>query len=69
MKNQLCIRLLRALVIIVPAATLWGGPIAYNFQTLNNSGDLAFNQLLGINEPGVIAGYFGDGVTLPNQGS
>jgi hypothetical protein len=47
---------------------LGAAPVLYNFQTLNNSGDPAFNQLLGINEPGVIVGYFGDGVTLPNKG-
>jgi hypothetical protein len=41
---------------------------AYNFQTLNNPGDPAFNQLLGINTAGTIAGYFGDGNVLPNKG-
>lgn len=41
---------------------------SYNFQTINNSGDPNFNQLLGINNEGVIAGYFGDGTTVPNNG-
>ena len=41
---------------------------AYTFQTLNNSADPAFNQLLGINNSGVIAGYDGDGNALPNKG-
>ncbi len=41
---------------------------SYVFQTLDNAGDPAFNQLLGINNSGTIAGYFGDGVVLPNQG-
>ncbi|MGD1071557.1 MAG: TIGR03118 family protein [Bryobacteraceae bacterium] len=48
-----------------------GAPVpgaVYTFQTLNNSGDAAFNQLLGINNAGVIAGYFGDGTVQPNQG-
>jgi hypothetical protein len=40
----------------------------FNFQTLNNAGDPFFNQLLGINNAGTIAGYFGDGNILPNKG-
>jgi len=40
----------------------------YIFQTHNNAGDPAFNQLLGINNAGTIGGYFGDGVMLPNKG-
>jgi hypothetical protein len=41
----------------------------YSFQTLNNSGDLTFNQLLGINDEGLIAGYFGSGAAgHPNKG-
>ncbi len=39
-----------------------------NFQTLNNAGDPFFNQLLGINNAGTIAGYFGDGTVQVNQG-
>jgi probable HAF family extracellular repeat protein len=39
------------------------------FQTLDNPADLTFNQLLGINTKGVIAGYFGSGATgHPNKG-
>jgi len=41
---------------------------AYTFQTLDNPGDPAFNQLLGINNGGTIAGYFGDGMAQPNKG-
>ena len=44
---------------------------SYTFQTLNNSADLTFNQLLGINDSGVIAGYYGSGTpptTHPNKG-
>ncbi|HEX4168226.1 MAG TPA: PEP-CTERM sorting domain-containing protein [Bryobacteraceae bacterium] len=41
---------------------------AYNFQTINNNGDPNFNQLLGINSSGTIAGYFGDSVVVPNNG-
>jgi hypothetical protein len=41
----------------------------YSFQTLNNNSDLTFNQLLGINDDGVIAGYFGSGAAgHPNKG-
>jgi hypothetical protein len=42
---------------------------SYHFQTLDNHRDLAFNQLLGINNEGVIAGYFGSGAQgQPNKG-
>ncbi len=34
---------------------------AYNFRTLDDAKDLTFNQLLGINTKGLIAGYFGSG--------
>src|SRR6202453_3873791 len=46
------------------------GPSAsYHFQTLNNGTDLTFNQLLGINDDDVIAGYFGSGAARhPNKG-
>jgi hypothetical protein len=41
----------------------------YRYTTLNNNGDSTFNQLLGINNSGVIAGYFGSGAQgHPNQG-
>ncbi len=41
----------------------------YHFTTLNDVGDTTFNQLLGINNSGVIAGYFGSGAQgHPNQG-
>lgn len=41
----------------------------YSFTTLNNKKDLTFNQLLGINSAGVIAGYFGSGMAgHPNKG-
>jgi hypothetical protein len=43
----------------------------YSFTTLDDPADLTFNQLLGINDFGVIAGYFGSGspaATHPNKG-
>lgn len=43
--------------------------ITYSFKTLNNAADPTFNQLLGINNHNVIAGYFGSGATgHPNKG-
>jgi probable HAF family extracellular repeat protein len=41
----------------------------YSFTTLNSSNDPTFNQLLGINDQQVIAGYFGSGASgAPNKG-
>jgi hypothetical protein len=45
--------------------------VQYSFQTINNNRDNTFNQLLGINTRGKIAGYFGNGdvgAGHPNQG-
>jgi len=43
--------------------------MSYHFQTLNNTADPTFNQLLGINNDDVIAGYFGSGAQgHPNKG-
>jgi hypothetical protein len=42
---------------------------AYQFTTLDNAQDVTFNQLLGINNEGTIAGYFGSGAAgHPNKG-
>jgi Cu/Zn superoxide dismutase len=44
-------------------------PAAYTFSTLDNANDPTFNQLLGINDNGHIAGYFGSGAAgHPNKG-
>ena len=40
----------------------------FSFQTINNPGDPAFTQLLGINNSSTIAGYYGDGTIVPNSG-
>src|ERR1700722_20632128 len=41
----------------------------WSFSKLNNSNDPTFNQLLGINNRGQIAGYFGSGAAgHPNKG-
>ena len=43
--------------------------VSYSFRTLNNHHDNTFNQLLGINNEGLIAGYFGSGAKgHPNKG-
>ncbi len=51
------------------AATVGSHGTSYRFQTIDNPRDLTFNQLLGINDEGVIAGYFGSGAQgHPNKG-
>jgi hypothetical protein len=45
----------------------------FTFQTINDPADNAlqtptFNQLLGVNNAGVVAGYFGDGAVVANNG-
>jgi hypothetical protein len=43
--------------------------MSYHFQTLDDSADRTFNQLLGINDDDVIAGYYGSGAHgHPNKG-
>ncbi|MBV8884123.1 MAG: PEP-CTERM sorting domain-containing protein [Chroococcidiopsidaceae cyanobacterium CP_BM_RX_35] len=58
-----------ALFMIAGAADVVQAAPTYNFQTLNNNNDPTFNQLLGINNTGTIAGYFGSGAAgHPNKG-
>jgi hypothetical protein len=46
-----------------------GAQTSYRFETLDNAHDVTFNQLLGINNKGLIAGYFGSGAQgHPNKG-
>ena len=46
-----------------------GQGTAYRFQIFDNNHDVTFNQLLGINDEGLIAGYFGSGAAgHPNKG-
>jgi hypothetical protein len=53
-----------ALAAPAPAAAT-----SYTFHKLNNANDPTFNQLLGINNHGTIAGYFGSGAKgHPNKG-
>jgi hypothetical protein len=54
--------------VLLMASTL-KADTTYGFQTINDSADPTFNQLLGINNSGTIAGYFGSGsATNPNKG-
>jgi hypothetical protein len=60
-----------ALMAMPGAASAVSHPAAvgYSFRTYDNSNDAGFNQLLGINRDGVIAGYFGSGARdHPNKG-
>jgi hypothetical protein len=51
------------------ATTAHHGAAGYGFKILDNAKDLTFNQLLGINDAGQIAGYFGSGAAgHPNKG-
>ena len=50
------------------ASVAWAAPSSFNFQTVISPGDPAFTQLLGINNASTIAGYYGDGTNVPNNG-
>jgi hypothetical protein len=56
--------------VAVPAAVAGSKvPAAYSFRTIDNGHDRSFNQLLGINNSGRIAGYYGSGLHgHPNKG-
>jgi hypothetical protein len=64
----------RCLLAAVPLAIGFSGAVSsanaeYSFTTINSAGgDGDFTQLLGINNAGTIAGYFGDGSVVPNNG-
>lgn len=56
-------------VTTTTAAAGFVQPDTYTFKTVDNAADPTFNQLLGINNAGVIAGYFGSGAAgHPNKG-
>ncbi len=59
-----------AALAAAPALAAPSAPaIHYTFKTINNNNDPTFNQLLGINDAGKIAGYFGSGAKgHPNKG-
>ena len=50
-------------------SSMTGGMMAGRFSTFDDAADPTFNQLLGINNRGLIAGYFGSGAQgHPNKG-
>jgi len=56
-------------VAAMSAPPMAGQPAGYTFRTVDNHADPTFNQLLGINDFGQIAGYFGSGAAgHPNRG-
>src|SRR5579863_10500425 len=58
-----------ALTLAAPALASTQSSSGYHFRTLNDQRDVTFNQLLGVNNEGVIAGYFGSGAqNHPNKG-
>jgi probable HAF family extracellular repeat protein len=65
-------RFLTTTVLVALASWVAGAPAqaAPTFQTVINPADPTFNQLLGINNSGLVAGYFGSGFDAahPNQG-
>lgn len=65
--NRFAVATVAPCLLCCMAAT--AGAATYNFQTLDNQTDPTFNQLLGINNSGTIAGYYGVGAgTHPNKG-
>jgi hypothetical protein len=58
---------LAVLICVALASVVWAAP-TYNFLSVASPGDPAFTQLLGINNSSTIAGYFGDGTVVPNNG-
>lgn len=64
--------LLRALLVAMLCVALTSlalaAPVSYNFKTIISPIDPAFTQLLGINNSSTIAGYYGDGTVVPNNG-
>ena len=65
--KSLALGLSVAVLVFSPLSALVDGT-TYTFQTVISLGDAAFTQLLGINNSQTIAGYFGDGTIVPNNG-
>jgi hypothetical protein len=67
LRAKLVVRALTALALTNAIGFVYAD--ALNFQDVINSGDPTFNQELGINNNGLIAGYFGSGMAgHPNKG-
>ena len=67
MRQTLLRASLAVMLCMALASVVWAAPV-YNFLSVASPGDRAFTQLLGINNSGTIAGYFGDGMTIANNG-
>ena len=65
--KSIALGLCTAVLALAPVSTLADGT-TFTFQSVVSPGDPAFTQLLGINNAGTIAGYFGDGTVVPNNG-
>lgn len=64
---------LSATTRVAAVSTIDAQNVHYRFEKINNDKDVTFNQLLGIDNNGKIAGYFGSGLTVngvfhPNKG-
>ena len=57
-----------ALLASTAALPVQSAPSLYSFREVANPMDAMFTQLLGVNNNGVIAGYYGDGTTVANHG-
>ena len=68
MRRFLARCILAVLLCAAMAPLALAAPASYSFQTVISPGDPAFTQLLGINNASTIAGYFGDGTVVPNNG-
>jgi len=67
MRHNLLRASLAFALLMALASVAWAAP-SYTFQSVVSPGDAAFTQLLGINNSSTIAGYFGDGMIVPNNG-
>jgi probable HAF family extracellular repeat protein len=65
--KSIALGLCTAVLALAPVSALADGT-TFTFQSVVNPGDPAFTQLLGINDSATIAGYFGDGTVIPNNG-
>ncbi|HEY1469930.1 MAG TPA: PEP-CTERM sorting domain-containing protein [Candidatus Acidoferrum sp.] len=63
--KSIALALCTAVLALAPVSAL---ATTFTFQSVVSPGDPAFTQLLGINDSATIAGYFGDGTIVPNNG-
>jgi hypothetical protein len=59
---------LLALAAAIGLISMGSAHASYTIQEVSSLGDPAFTQLLGINNAGTVAGYYGDGIVVPNNG-